>query len=655
MKRAVACCLVVALALGCRDQRSLTSPKTHGISGDIVDGAHGGGNPHFFFLPPLVPQPSFSGVFNPNLGPVVQICTLTTAGTGCDPAIAPINPGAVQLDAPDQLYQVNWHTDSTNVGTTSTYRIQVIVANEVLGFADVQPVSNGSALKNLQTGDVIGLVDGRTLPIKLRIENGALCFGQLDCGEGTVGPAGGTIVTQNLMAGVLFPAGALSNTVTVVIAQVTSQPCLPVDLVQREGCYNFVTTPPGQFLTNVTVAICVDVESLGTLTNNEKSLLHLERLDFVEGQPVVTPLPNASAGFLPCNATETFPPLGLKGRGSDRWLALAKAGTQRLVSLLLPRNLYALHLGVGGSTCCFSQIGWALPSTMTLQAGDGQTAVSGTAVAIPPAVVLRDSGGGPIPGEKVTFSVAAGGGTVNAATVTTALKTGTAATAWTLGTADGTSNTLTAASAGAVGSPITFHATGVTITALVTEAPPSDATPSGLAAVPVSPNLDTAQATAGGGNLTLTIRFRAGTFDSTTSHVVVNLDTDQNAATGFAGVDGAHNDATIFGTDYLVELGSNSENGRASVYKFTGATQLTNSFALVATVPATVLKAVDNSPEGVQTTVPLALLGPSNGQMNLKIVVQAQDLSLPTVGYTGILDYLPNLGLAPGSLTLPSP
>ena len=43
----------------------------------LSDGAHGDdGNPHFFFLPPIVPtpEPGPQGEFNPDLNPTVQIC-----------------------------------------------------------------------------------------------------------------------------------------------------------------------------------------------------------------------------------------------------------------------------------------------------------------------------------------------------------------------------------------------------------------------------------------------------------------------------------------------------------------------------------------------------------------------------------------------------
>lgn len=649
MKRAVILCL--AVAVGCREQQSVTAPKPPSISAAILDGAHENGNPHFFFLPPMVGQPSFSGTFNPNLGPVVQICTLkaTTTGTACDPTITPINPGPVQVA--NQQYQVNWNTATTNVSTSSTYRIQVFAANLLLGLADVQPISNGS-VKNRVTGDTIALVDGRTLPIKFRIESGALCFGSTECGEGTAGPAGATIVSQNQDAGVLVPAGALANTVTLLVSQSSTGPCLPLNLLQSGTCFNFVTSPPGQFLTNVTVAICVDLDAFGTIPTSHRPWFVLHRLDVVANQPVVTPLPNASAAFLPCNGKETVGPPAIGMSGVDRWLALAKAGAHHLVEFFTPRKAYAFHLGVGGSTCCFSQIGWALPAIMTKNAGDLQTAVSGTAVPTRPAVVLRDSGGAPIQGETVTFAVGSGGGSVTGATQVTDANGVATVGSWTLGTTDGP-NTLIATSNGAVGSPQTFTATGVTITAQVTEAIGDATTDSRIA---ISPDLDTAQAIAGGGNLKLTVLLgeilgevgSVSTFDPATTHIFVDLDVDQNPNTGAPGVDAAGNDATIFGTDYLVEMGSASEGSSARVLHFAD-----GSFSLVGTFPVTQLNNLDGSPEGLQVTIPLSALGNDDGQMNFKVLVQSQLTATPS--YTGVLDYMPNLGLAPGSLNLPGP
>ena len=445
----------VAVLVGCRDQSAVTSPR--GVSADFADGSVTGGNAHFFFLPPLARQPIFSGAFNPNLRPVVDICQLVVDASGnplqCDAAAPEIDPGTVQLDPIDQLYQVNWQTDQPAVDLTKFYRIQVRGAPRaklVLGFADIAPVANGSALKNVNTGQYIGLVDGRTLPIKFRIENGAFCKTAADCGEATIGAGGGTVITNTGLAGALFPPGALAADVVVAIETVTERPCLPIDLLQRSGCYQFSTDPgPNTFTQQVTAGICVDIEGL---TPIEISLLHLHQLDFVEEVPVVTPLPNVAAQFLTCDAPHPPPTsVGLGGR--------LERSVRALMSLLTPQPLFAAHLGVGGLTGSFSRIGWALPAQISIRAGDGQTAPTGTAVTTPPSVIVKDSSGAPVPGEAVTFSVGSGGGSVTGGGATTDATGVATVGSWTLGPSAG-ANTLIATSRGAVGSRVTFTATG---------------------------------------------------------------------------------------------------------------------------------------------------------------------------------------------------
>jgi len=402
MNRVALMVLGVVPLIGCRDQRSVTSPR--GVSTDFSDGRVTGGNPHFFFLPPLVPQPTFSGTFNPNLRPVVDICELVVDASGnplqCDLTVPELNPGTVQLDLLNQQYQVNWHTDQPAVNLTKFYRIRVRGApgaKQVLGVADIAPVANGSQLKNVNTGQYIGLVDGRTLPITFRIENGAFCKSSADCGEATVGAGGGTVVTNTGLAGAFFPPGALAADVVVTIEVVTARPCLPIDLLQRGGCYQFTTDPgPATFNQLVTAGICVEITGL---TAAEISLLHLHQLDFVNEASIVTPLPNAAAHFLTCDA----PHLATRSAGSsggrlERLLALGKHGLGTLVSMVLPQRLLAAHLGVGGLTGSFSRIGWALPAQMTKHAGEGQTGTPGTAVATPPSVIVKDSSGAPVPG-----------------------------------------------------------------------------------------------------------------------------------------------------------------------------------------------------------------------------------------------------------------
>jgi hypothetical protein len=120
---------------------------------------------------------AFNGPFDGTLSPVVHICDLTdcaampvaefTTTTGSGSEIVRVVPE-------DEQYIVNWHTDEFDLSSAATYRITVLVSGTELGFGDVRLGSSGSEAKNLTTNETIGLKDGRTLPIKFRIEEGAV-------------------------------------------------------------------------------------------------------------------------------------------------------------------------------------------------------------------------------------------------------------------------------------------------------------------------------------------------------------------------------------------------------------------------------------------------------------------------------------------------
>ena len=161
----VPCVVAIVASLitaGCADQATAPTPRSPAYV--ISDGAHSGGNPHFFFLPPMVRQPTYSGTFDGSLSPVVEI----TQGAS---SLVSLN---TTIDLSTETYQANWHAGDYDLDPALTYRISVLVGAQVLGFADVDVVSRGSELKDVATGDYIGLVDGRTLPIKFRIEQGAI-------------------------------------------------------------------------------------------------------------------------------------------------------------------------------------------------------------------------------------------------------------------------------------------------------------------------------------------------------------------------------------------------------------------------------------------------------------------------------------------------
>lgn len=149
-------------------------------SNDIADGAHGDGNQFFQFLPPMVANPG-SGANVTGLSPVVDICRWT--GAACTPSLAifttdlattrTTQPGNSEtVRGSGDGYIVNWHTGDFNLEIGGVYRICVKLGGQALGHADVDVVGSGKDLKNVNS-EFIGLLDGRTLPIKFRIEDGA--------------------------------------------------------------------------------------------------------------------------------------------------------------------------------------------------------------------------------------------------------------------------------------------------------------------------------------------------------------------------------------------------------------------------------------------------------------------------------------------------
>ena len=151
----VAVGLLQLLQVGCSNDGTSKTATRNGSGHQLIsDGAHQG-SAHFFFLPPLVPAPAYSGVFDPTLSPTVTVCEL--AGSACSSTIAQFSMTAgigsevVRLDSTGGQYIVNWHTDQCASGPctlsmTSTYRIRIRVGLAELGFADVAVVASAKDL-----------------------------------------------------------------------------------------------------------------------------------------------------------------------------------------------------------------------------------------------------------------------------------------------------------------------------------------------------------------------------------------------------------------------------------------------------------------------------------------------------------------------------
>jgi hypothetical protein len=205
--------LVLITFLACDGTELSLNPETATPALEILDGAHNGGNEHFFFLPPMVPQPSYSGVFDATLSPVVQICEWTA--TACvSPLVAEFTmttgsgSETVRMVPEDEHYIVNWHTDQLRLDAVKTYRIRVLVAGIELGYADVDLVNSGKEAKNVNTGEYLPLIDGRTLPIKFRIEKASAI----------IGPEGGTLRALDPTISLTIPAAAVPQPEVITIS-----------------------------------------------------------------------------------------------------------------------------------------------------------------------------------------------------------------------------------------------------------------------------------------------------------------------------------------------------------------------------------------------------------------------------------------------------
>lgn len=653
-------------AAACDRQAPPTSPRAGKPALGIFDGSNTG-NRNFFFLPPVVPNPVndpnyVATGFNARLHPRVEVCRLSQDAVPiCDLTVATFPAGSAVLDATGQMYSVQWHTDQANpaLDPTRYYRIRVLLGTTEIGYADVDPVSNGSQLKNVQTGQYIGLVDGRTLPINFRIQNGVLCPDCTDFVEQSVTNDGGTVVTNTGFAGASFPQGWLPDGYTDVVVTITREVvppdnhCVDGNLIQFEGCYHYSTDPviphSVAFAKAITVGQCTEIDE----TDPRYHYLLLFASDVDEP---VHPLYTAPAPFLTnCDAfTGTpAPATSMLDRAGRGMRAFARA----LGGMLSPRPAYAVHLGLGGLATDLSDIGWATAADASVKAGDGQTGVAGATLPVNPTVLVMSRSHGdpsqppltndtpvPLAGIPVTFAIASGGGSLGtsanpdvAPPTTITVNTdanGLASVPWTLGGATAVAQTVTAA-APVMGSPLTFSAHLATAFGSIID-PTGDNVVDSRSGTN-QPDIIGASMATDGQSTTFTIDVTRQT-DVANTLLQFQLDTDVNAASGSPGVDAAGNDATLMGTDALIDI----SQGSAQPLRYAGTP---NSFV---SDGSPVAVQVTQVPTGYRLTVVFPRVFSSNAAGQRFKVTAAAALS---GGFTGVLDYAPDLGAAPGTLT----
>ncbi|HLZ45722.1 MAG TPA: hypothetical protein VKQ05_08595 [Gemmatimonadales bacterium] len=482
---------IIVLFAACRENTPVQPQQPGSIQALIVDGAHSG-NPHFFFLPPLVPDPSSfftAGQFNAHLAPTVEVCQLDgdpSLGTANCTGTLVFGPAIMALDLTDQQYQLNWDTQASALDPTAFYRIVVRGAAQgtSLGSLDVDPVLGG--MKNLKTGDVVVFQDGRTLPIKVRIENGA--FGSTNSNDfveqvvpGTIASGFLDVTTNTGFAGARFPSGWLPagiDQVVVIIERIpvdesTGATCLSSGLLEKEGCYRFRTDPDLHtlelsFAKNVTVGVCFEVVSAVGNPNDLPFVIH--RREEFSGELVgaAVPLVEQQAPFLRCDSfTPTGTTIGAALRSGHLGDA-ARAGLAMLSrgvgSLIEPRAAHAVDLGAGGSTDGFSRFGWAERDTMFVGPNVPTSAPAGSIIQATVQILAFHNPPPPVVGRLVTFTVTGANGTLvdgngnatNSLQVATDAN-GNATVSWRLGPGP---NALQASAGQVVDSPVLLADTG---------------------------------------------------------------------------------------------------------------------------------------------------------------------------------------------------
>lgn len=396
--------LLLSLVLGavsCSDQRSVTDPRNlvpPQAGKEIVDGNHGGGNTDVFFLPPIVGNPSkatgYGDPFQPGLVVSFVVTDLTTNGVVKTFSNVP-------FDATAQFYYANWNTKTTAVDTSHHYRIAVIAGSKNVAHADVVFGANAASLKNVDTNDFITLVDGQTLPIKVRIERGWDCLDKTSCvtqvvpttfpsTQPVIVTTGGTLpnsikFTSNSdgLWATKADGSPLTGPVTVTIQDITSlhpetvggcASGLGLKLSQNH-CIQITADPQIKLVSPATVGTCLanPGDDRQLLVKYSTDPTHPEPTRFLADAPPPDNCPVQigsairSSNPLVRFAATTFDYLG---RGLN-WVTGV-------------HTAYAFDTGMGGTIGIgdgFSVISPAFPQQLSASSGDGQQAIQGQQVA----------------------------------------------------------------------------------------------------------------------------------------------------------------------------------------------------------------------------------------------------------------------------------
>src|SRR6267378_2640597 len=265
--------LLIAGVGACASADRPTAPR-FGPEFAISDGAHGSGTAGFYFLPPMVAQPTFGGSFDADIttpNPEIAICDITNGpdnncggagGTSAVIVFTTTSTQAITVDLTTSQYQVKWDTRAAGFVADHTYRVHVTAgaggSRRELGFADVL-LTTGKA-KNVATDDLIALKDGRPLPIHFRMEAGIAGSISVSAATPSVATGGTDLLTATVQD--LHGAPLVSATVAWTV---TAAPGVVASLEPASGPTTLFTAgaTPG---TAVVAATSAGVSATATVT-----------------------------------------------------------------------------------------------------------------------------------------------------------------------------------------------------------------------------------------------------------------------------------------------------------------------------------------------------------------------------------------------------
>jgi len=377
--------------------------------------------------------------------------------------------------------------EASNQGITAFATVIVTVGSPVAITVTPNPdtVIVGGKQQFVATGKDAG---GNTVPLvpTWSVTAGG---GAIDgSGNFTAGPAPGTFSNT-----INATSGTLSATATVVVTagplaaiKVTPNPAtIPINGAQQFTAVgsDIAGNPVAIAPTWSVVANGGTINGTGLFTAGSVAGTFTNTIKATSGSlsgtatvvVAVNPLASITVSPNPSNlgigGTQQFTAIGKDASGNvvaitPTWAVVASGGTISGAGLFTAGTVPGTYTNTVQATsgaisgAATVNVAAGVATQLAINAGNTQTAIAGTAVTIAPSVLVRDINNNPVSGVSVTFAVASGGGSATGVSATTNASGIATVGSWTLGPAVG-ANTLTATSAGLIGSPLTFTATAI--------------------------------------------------------------------------------------------------------------------------------------------------------------------------------------------------